>query len=383
MKPAFEMALIQRGARLRRTPFFEATQRHGAKGYTVYNHMLFPIRFDDLEAEYWKLVNEVTLWDVGVERQIQITGPDAFEFTNLLTPRDLTDCEVGQAKYVAITAPDGGIINDPVLLRLAEDRFWLALADSDVLLWAKGLAHGLGMQVELAELQVAPIQIQGPKSKQVMQALLGEQVLKLKYYFFIQTAVQGMPVIVTRTGWSGEVGYEIYLLESDQGSALWESVMEAGKPYNLAPTGPSDIRRIEAGILNYGADITLEDNPYEVGLGWMVDLDQESDFIGKPALARIAREGPRRKLVGVEIEGAPVEFNMTKWPVRVEGAPVGRITSAIYSPSLKKNIGYAMLPLEHSELGTELSVAVPDSGERRATVVPRPFVDPDKDIPKN
>jgi aminomethyltransferase len=382
MKSSFDMALVQRGARLRRTPFFDATQHHGAMGYTVYNHMLFPIQFDDLEAEYWKLVNEVTLWDVGVERQIQITGPDAFEFTNLLTPRDLNECEVGQAKYVVITAPDGGIINDPVLLRLAEDRFWLALADSDVLLWAKGLAHGLGMQVELAELQVAPIQIQGPKSKQVMQALLGEQVLGLRYYYFIQTAVQGMPVIVTRTGWSGEVGYEIYLLDSGQGSALWESVMEAGEPYNIAPTGPSDIRRIEAGILNYGADITLEDNPYEVGLGWMVDLDQEAEFVGKSALARIAREGPRRKLVGVEIEGERIEFNMTKWPVSTAGAPVGRITSAIYSPSLKKNIGYAMLPVEHAELGTELSVAVPDSGERKATVVPRPFVDPDKDIPK-
>ena len=319
MKPAFEMALIQRGARLRRTPFFEATQRHAAKGYTVYNHMLFPIQFDDLEAEYWKLVNEVTLWDVGVERQIQITGPDAFEFTNLLTPRDLTDCEVGQAKYVVITAPDGGIINDPVMLRLGDDRFWLALADSDVLLWVRGLAHGLGMQVDLAELEVAPIQIQGPKSKQVMQALLGEQVLGLKYYYFIQTAVQGMPVIVTRTGWSGEVGYEIYLLDSGQGTALWECVMEAGKPFNLAPTGPSDIRRIEAGILNYGADITLEDNPYEVGLGWMVDLDQEAEFVGKSALARIAREGPRRKLVGVEIEGQRIEFNMTKWPVSAAG----------------------------------------------------------------
>jgi len=382
MNPAFDIALIQRGARLRRTPFFDATQHHGAMGYTVYNHMLFPIQFDDLEAEYWKLVNEVTLWDVGVERQIQITGPDAFEFTNLLTPRDLNECEVGQAKYVVITAPDGGILNDPVLLRLGEDRFWLALADSDVLLWAKGLAHGLGMQVELAELQVAPIQIQGPKSKQVMQALFGEQVLGLKYYYFIQTAVQGMPVIVTRTGWSGEVGYEIYLLDSGQGTALWESVMEAGKPYNIAPTGPSDIRRIEAGILNYGADITLEDNPYEVGLDWMVDLDQEAEFVGKSALARVAREGPRRKLVGVEIEGERIEFNMTKWPVSAGGAPVGRITSAIYSPSLKKNIGYAMLPVEHAELGTVLSVAVPDSGERKATVVPRPFVDPGKDIPK-
>jgi len=382
MNPAFDMALIQRGARLRRTPFFEATQRHGAKGYTVYNHMLFPIQFDDLEAEYWKLVNEVTLWDVGVERQIQITGPEAFEFTNMLTPRDLSDCEVGQAKYVLITAPDGGIINDPVLLRLAEDRFWLALADSDVLLWAMGLAHGLGMQVELAELEVAPIQIQGPKSRQVMQSLLGDQVLGLSYYHFIQTELQGMPVIVTRTGWSGEVGYEIYLLESGQGTALWESVMEAGKPYNLAPTGPSDIRRIEAGILNYGADITLEDNPYEVGLGWMVDLDQEADFMGKSALAQVAREGPRRKLVGIEIEGERIEFNMTKWPVSADGAPVGRITSATHSPGLRKNIGYAMLPVEYAGLGTLLSVAVPESGERKATVVPRPFVDPDKAIPK-
>ena len=382
MRTGFDMSLIQRGARLKRTPFFEATQRHGAKGYTVYNHMLFPINFDDLEAEYWHLLNEVTIWDVGVERQLEITGPDAFKYANLLTPRDLTECKVGQGKYVVITAPDGGIINDPVLLRLGENHFWLALADSDVLLWALGVAHGSGMQVRLAELDVAPIQIQGPKSKGVVRALFGEPVLALKYYHFLETSLDGIPVIVTRTGWTGEVGYEIYLRDNSRGTELWEQVMEAGRLFNIAPTGPSDIRRVEAGILNYGADMTLENNPYEVGLDWMVDLDQEADFIGKAALKRIRDEGVRRRLVGVGIAGDRIEFNMTKWPVSTEKGIIGHITSAIYSPRLKKNIGYAMLLAEHAEIGTRLTVTVPGSGEREATVVRKPFVDPNKEIPK-
>lgn len=382
MRTGFDMSLIQRGARLKRTPFFEATQRHGAKGYTVYNHMLFPINFDDLEAEYWHLLNEVTIWDVGVERQLEITGPDAFKFANLLTPRDLTECKIGQGKYVVITAPDGGIINDPVLLRLGENHFWLALADSDVLLWALGVAHSSGMQVRLAELDVAPIQIQGPKSKGVVSALFGEPVLALKYYHFLETSLDGIPVIVTRTGWTGEVGYEIYLRDNSRGTELWDQVMEAGRPFNIAPTGPSDIRRVEAGMLNYGADMTLENNPYEVGLDWMVDLDQKADFIGRQALARIEKEGVKRKLVGAEIEGERIEFNMTHWPVSAGGTLVGHITSAIYSPRLKKNIGYAMLLAEHAEIGTLLTVTVPGSGEREATVVRKPFVDPNKEIPK-
>jgi len=382
MRTGFDISLIQRGARLKRTPFFEATQRHGAIGYTVYNHMLFPINFDDLEAEYWHLLNEVTIWDVGVERQLEITGPDAFKFANLLTPRDLTECKIGQGKYVVITAPDGGIINDPVLLRLGENHFWLALADSDVLLWALGVAHGSGMQVRLAELDVAPIQIQGPKSKGVVRALFGEPVLALKYYHFLETSLDGIPVIVTRTGWTGEVGYEIYLRDNSRGTELWEQVMEAGRLFNIAPTGPSDIRRVEAGILNYGADMTLENNPYEVGLDWMVDLDQEADFIGKAALKRIRDEGVRRRLVGVGIAGDRIEFNMTKWPVSTEKGIIGHITSAIYSPRLKKNIGYAMLLAEHAEIGTRLTVTVPGSGEREATVVRKPFVDPNKEIPK-
>ncbi len=382
MHTPFDMRLVQRGARLRRSPFFEATQRYGAKAYTTYNHMLFPIRFADLEEEYWHLVNEVTLWDVSVERQVEITGPDAFHFTNLLTPRDLARCAVGQGKYVVITAPDGGIINDPVLLRLGENHFWLALADSDVLLWARGVALHAGLRVEIREPDVSPLQIQGPKAKPVVQALFGDRVVQLPYYHFSETTLDGIPVVVTRTGWSGEVGYEVYLRDGSRGDELWERLMAAGKPYNMRPTGPSDIRRIEAGILNWGADITLENNVYEVGLERLVDEGKPGDYIGRDALRRIKDRGVAKKLVGVEIAGDPIEFNMTRWSVRAQGSPVGHITSAIHSPRLKKNIGYAMVPVSLTQPGTTLAVAVPADGDRAATVVAMPFIDPKKEIPK-
>jgi aminomethyltransferase len=383
MNTGFDMQLVQRGARLRRTPFFEATQRYGAKGYTAYNHMFFPIRFDSFEAEYDALLNGVTLWDVGVERNVEITGPDAFRFTNWLTPRDLNKCEVGQGKYVVITADDGGIINDPVLMRLGDNHFWLALADSDVLLWARGAALNSGMDVRIVEPDVSPLQIQGPKSKEVVSRLFGERVLELPYYYFLETNLDGIPVIVTRTGWSAEVGYEVYLRDGSRGVELWERIMDAGQPVGIKPAGPSDIRRVEAGILNYGIDMALENNPYEVGLGWLVDLDKEADFIGKETLQRIKAAGVQRKLVGLEIAGAPIPFNMIRWPVCAADGQVGFVTSALHSPRLSKNIGYAMLPLAYASLGTELRVLVPEIGERAAVVVRKPFVDPDKDIPKS
>jgi glycine cleavage system aminomethyltransferase T len=378
----FDMSLVQCGARLRRSPFYEAEQPYGPKGYTVYNHTLFPIRYDDLEAEYWHLLNHVTLWDVAVERQVEITGPDAFRFTNMLTPRDLSKCAVGQGKYVLITAPDGGIVNDPVLMRLGENHFWLALADSDVLLYAIGLAAFLDMDVELREPDVSPLQIQGPQSKDVVKDLFGEEALALKYYWFLETELDGIPVVLTRTGWTGEVGFEVYLREGSRGTDLWERIMAAGQPYEIRPTGPSDIRRVEAGILNYGADMTIENNPYEVGLERLVDVGKDEDYMGKAAYARIAAEGVRRKLVGVEIEGDRISFNSEKWLVHDQsGAPVGRITSALYSPRLERNIGYAWVPVELAALGTSLSVELP-TGSRTAAVVPMPFVDPAKKIPK-
>jgi aminomethyltransferase len=378
----FDMNLVQRGARLRRSPFFDATQRHGAKAYTVYNHMLFPVCFADLEEEYWHLLNHVTLWDVSVERQVEITGPDALRFTDMLTPRDLSRCAVGQGKYVVITAEDGGIINDPVLLRLGEDHFWLALADSDVLLWARGVALKSGLRVKITEPDVSPLQIQGPKAKDVVRALFGDKILAMRYYYFLETALDGIPVIVTRTGWTGEVGYEIYLRDGSRGDELWERIMEAGKPHQIRPTGPSDIRRIEAGILNWGADMTLENNVYEVGLDYLVDETKRADYIGREALKSIKVRGVERRLAGIEIEGARIEMNAAPWRVKSGGDEIGRATSAIYSPRLKKNIGYAMVPVAHAAMGTELRVKIPGVGERRATVVPRPFIDPKKEIPK-
>jgi aminomethyltransferase len=378
----FDMSLVQRGARLRRTPFFEATQRYGARGYTVYNHTLFPICFADLEEEYWHLINHVTLWDVAVERQVEITGPDAFEFTNRLTPRDLSRCAVGQGKYVVITADDGGVVNDPVLLRLGENHFWLALADSDVLLYARGAALNSGLRVTIAEPDVSPLQVQGPKAKEVVRTLFGDRVLALKYYWFLETSLDGIPVVVTRTGWSGEVGYEVYLRDGSRGDELWERIMEAGKPHDIHPTGPSDIRRVEAGILNWGADMTLQDNVFEAGLEWLIDQEKSTDYIGKAALERIRREGVTRKLAGIEIAGEPLGFNADKWPVTAGGRPIGRVTSAIWSPRLKKNLGYAMLPVDRTALGSEVTVEIPGKGTRTARVVAKPFVDPKKEIPK-
>lgn len=382
MQKPFDMSLIQRGARLRRSPYFEMTQRYGCRGYTVYNHMFLPIGYDDLEREYAKLLSDVTVWDVSVERNTEIAGPDAFRFMSLLTPRDMSRCPVGYGKYVLLTAEDGGIVNDPVLLRLEENRFWLAAADSDILLWAKGVAYGSGMNVQIQELEVAPMQIQGPRSRQLVQDLFGEKITSLGYYQFFEAKLGTIPVIVTRTGWTGELGYELYLLDPARGTALWERIMEAGKPYGITPTGPSDIRRIEAGILNYGVDMTIATNPYEVGLERLVDLDKPEPFIGREALKRIKAEGVKRKLAGVEIEGAGLDLNMTRWPVRAGGAVVGQITSAVYSPRLKKNIGYALVPVEHAALGAKLTVETSD-GQRGATVVTMPFIDPAKAIAKS
>ncbi len=382
MNPTFDMRLIQQGARLRRSPYFEATQNYGCRAYTVYNHTFLPGYYDDPINEYWHLLNHVAIWDVGVERQVEITGPDADTFAELVTPRDLSKCKVGQGRYVTIGAPDGGIINDPVLVHRDENTWWFSLADSDALLYCLGIAARSDLDVKICEPDVWPMQVQGPKSKLLIADLFGDEIAEMRYYNFQEANLNGIPLVVTRTGWTGEVGYELYLRDSRRGIELWETVMKAGKKYEIRPTGPSDIRRIEAGILNFGADMAIENNPYEVGLDWIVDLDKKADFIGRESLRRLKKEGVKRKLVGVEIEGASFELNQTKWDVLADGEKVGQITSAVHSPRLKKNIGYAMLPIDLSKLGTQLIVVTP-SGNREARVVHKPFIDPKKEIPKS
>ena len=366
----------------RKSPYFDATLRYGCKAFDIYNHTYLPAYYDDPVNEYWHLLNNVTIWDVGVERQVEITGQDAFAFTNMLTPRDLTRCAIGQCKYVIITDQEGGIINDPVLLRLGEDHFWLSAADSDVLLWAKGVAVNSGMDVRIGEPDVWPLQVQGPHSKEVIQALFGEPAVSLRYYFCAEAELEGIPVVVSRTGWTGEIGYEIYLRESARGDELWERVMAAGRPYDLRPIAPCEARRIEAGIFNYRSDMTIENNPFEVsGLERLVDLDKDQDFIGKEALARIKAEGVRRKLVGIEIAGPSLAVELAEpWPVLAEAKTVGRVTDAVHSPRLEKNIGYAWVPIELADPGTEIEVETP-GGVVAARVAGLPFLDPRKQIP--
>jgi glycine cleavage system aminomethyltransferase T len=388
----YDTPRIHMYTRIRKSPFFYAHQRHGVQSYTVTNRQYHPRHYDDPIAEYWKLVNDVTMWDVAAERQVEITGPDAFALTNMLTPRDLTKCAVTQCKFVLNTDVDGGIINNPVLLRLGENHFWLSVADGDVLLWAKGVAAVSGLDVQIREPDVAPVQIQGPKSKDLMVDLFGENILDLKYYWMDEHELDGMDVVVSRTGYTGEVGFEIYLKNASRdGMKFWDTVLEAGKPHDLAVIGPSQIRRVEAGILSYGSDIALDNNlysdyhflnPYEVGLEYTVELDQEADFIGKEALKRIADEGVSRKVVGIELMGDPLVGYIEDYLQVVEnGSQIGQVSSAFWSPRLKTNIGYALVPIEYSELGTELTVRQA-SGEVKARVVEKPFIDPKKQTVK-
>jgi glycine cleavage system aminomethyltransferase T len=376
--------------RIRKSPYFNASRKHGVARYSVYNHTYHPRHYGNPVEEYWKLVNGVTMWDVGVEKQIQIKGPDAFDLANMIVPRDLYKCAVGQCKYVFITAPDGGILNDPVLLRVEEDEFWLSLADSDVNLYALGIAAAKGMDASVREIDVAPVQIQGPDSKKVLVDLFGDRVLEVPYYGLMKAELDGMKVVVSRTGYTGEVGYEIYLHDaSAHGQKLWDTVLEAGRPHGLEVIGPCHIRRIEGGILAFGADMWYENNPFEVGYHytWMVDLDQEADFMGKEALRRIKQEGVKQKLVGVDIGGEPLGSYIDNemidfFPAYAGDRLVGRVTSACYSPRLEKNIGFAMMPSEFAERGTELQVDTPKSGRVSATVVTMPHFDPTKEIPK-
>ena len=368
------------GTQIRKSPYFDATVRWGAQGFSVYNHMYIPRDFGDPVQNFWNLVNDAILCDVAVERQVQITGPDAAKFVQMLTPRDLSTMAVGQCKYILITNADGGLLNDPILLRLAENHFWISLADSDILLWAQGVAIHSGLDVSICEPDVSPLQLQGPKSGEIMRALFGDSIMDLKYYWLREVDLDGIPLIVSRTGWSSELGYELYLRDSAHGDALWERIMAAGLPFGLKPGHTSSIRRIEGGMLSYHADADIHTNPFELGFDRLVNLDMEADFIGRAALRKIKENGVTRTQIGLIIDGEPLKGpNTTFWAIKVGDETIGKVTSAVYSPRLDQNIALAMVSVDHAHIGKEVEV-VTRSGPVRATICERPFFDPKKKI---
>ena len=368
------------GTQIRKSPYFDSTVKWGATGFSVYNHMYIPRDFGSPEQNFWNLIEKSILCDVAVERQVEITGPDAYKFTQLLTPRDLSKLAIGQCKYVLIVNNDGGILNDPVLLRLGENHFWLSLADSDVLLWAQGVAVNSGLDVQIKEPDVSPLQLQGPTSGEIMIKLFGEGIKDLKYYWLREYNLDGIPLIVSRTGWSSELGYEIYLRDGTKGNELYEKIMEAGKEHGLQPGHTSSIRRIEGGMLSYHADADINTNPFELGFDRLVNLDSDNNFIGKEALKKIKANGITRKQVGIEIDCKPLSGpNTTFWLLKKNNINVGKVTSAVYSPRLKKNIALAMVSVEQSEIGNDFQV-ITNEGTFNCIVVEKPFYDPKKKI---
>ena len=371
------------GTQIRKSPFFDATVRWGATGFSVYNHMYIPRDFGDPEKNFWNLVNDAILCDVAVERQVEITGPDAFQFIQLLTPRDLSKLSIGQCKYVLITNEQGGILNDPVLLRLGENHFWLSLSDSDILLWAQGVAVNSGLNVSIEEPDVSPLQLQGPKSREIMVKLFGENIRDLKYYWLKELELDGIPLVVSRTGWSTELGYELFLRDGSQGDRLWEMIMMAGNEYGLQPGHTSSIRRIEGGMLSYHADADIHTNPFEMGLERLVSLDSEINFIGKKALTEIYKNGVKRQQIGMEIEGDSFKGpNTVFWQVFCDNKIVGKVTSAVFSPRLNRNIALAMVDKNFSKLGLNLLVKI-NGQMRKAKIVEKPFFDPKKSLPSS
>ena len=371
------------GTQIRKSPFFEATVNWGATGFSVYNHMYIPRDFGDPEENFWNLVNEAILCDVSVERQVEISGPDAAQFVQFLTPRDLSKMKVGQCKYILITNEDGGLLNDPVLLRLAEDRFWISLADSDILLWAQGVAVNTDFDVNIFEPDASPLQLQGPKSRDIMVKLFGDSILDLKYYWHREYKWNGISLIVSRTGWSSELGYEIFLTDQTQGNELWDHIMSIGEPMGLKPGHTSSIRRIEGGMLSYHADADITTNPFELRLDRLVDLKSPHKFVGKQALLKIKTQGVKVKQVGLALECDPLSGPNTQfWTIRKDEQKVGKVTSAIYSPRLMKNIALAMVSIEYNGVGVKLDVDTPN-GSFAARVVDLPFYDPNKNIAKN
>ncbi|WP_339854964.1 glycine cleavage T C-terminal barrel domain-containing protein [Roseovarius nubinhibens] len=357
------------GPNNRKSVYFDATVADGVACFSVYNHMFIPAHFGDPQAEYAALMTGVAMWDVAAQRQVEIAGPDAARLIQYLTTRDMRGTKVGQGRYVPICNHAGRLINDPVLLKLGDARFWLSIADSDIELWASAIAAERGFDVEVHEPDVSPLAIQGPKAERVVADLFGDWVRELKYFGFRQTELRGIPLVLARSGWSKQGGFELYLQDGTRGAELWQMVKAAGAPYGIRPGAPNDLERIESGLVSYGADGRLQVNPcnpFEIGLGALVDFDKPEDFVGREALLRLHREGAARRRVSYVIDGAPIQGFEHGLPVLTgQGTPVGVLSEAVYSQRFSANIGVGMISTQMDEATGESLYVEMAEGRRR------------------
>lgn len=363
---------IAMGARERKSPYFKSTVKAGVTHFTIYNHMYMPVSYGDIEKEYSRLINDVAIWDVSAERQVQILGNDARKFIQYITPRNLEQFQIGQGKYVPICDHSGNLMNDPIAMKLADNRYWLSIADQDLLYVARAIAAEKSFDVEIDEPDVSPLAIQGPKAEALAVDLFGEVVRDINYFWFKEMELDGIPLVVMRSGWSKQGGFELFLQDSQHGDALWEKVVAAGEKYNIGPGAPNYIERIESGLLSFGADNYPDCNPFEVGLGKLVDLDRKDDFVGKEALTRRYQAGIKRTLVGLVLDGDPIKPNAHPWRVKVNGQQIGKISAVAYSPRFEMNIAIALINIEYSEIGQKLEID-DDGDSYQATVHKLPF----------
>jgi len=373
--PSLPMPQIAIGSRIRKSPFWESTLDAGATQFTIYNHMYMPTSYGDPEAEYSRLTTAVAIWDVGAERQVEIIGPDARELTQYLCARNIMSCRPGRARYAPMCDHQGRLINDPVALCLDDDRFWLSIADSDVLLWAKAVAGERDADVEVFEPDVSPLAIQGPRALDLAADLFGRALVdSLGMFHHTPVDIDGIPLVLCRSGWSKQGGVELFLTDGDRGDELWNKVVAAGAKYGIGPGAPNQQERIESGLLSYGSDTDSDTDPVEAGLAAFVSIDMEHDFIGKDALrARLADDTTRRVMVNVAFEG-DVPRSENPWDASVDGAPAGRVHNAVWSPRLSRAIGLALVPVDVAVPGNRLVVATPN-GRREATISEARFGD--------
>jgi len=367
------MTSIGIGSRVRKSPFFDATVAAGVSSFTIYNGMYMPTGYGDAALEYKRLTQGVSVWDVGAERQVEIAGPDAFALANYLSARDLTAMAVNRARYAPLCDHHGRLINDPVALRVAHDRYWFSLADSEILLWARAIAGERNYDVSVFDPDVSPLAIQGPLSHNLVRDLFGAELVDgLGFFHHVPVTLHDIPMVLCKSGWSKQGGYELFLTNGTQGVRLWNLVMEAGAQYGVGPGSPNQQERMESGLLSFGSDHGRDTDPIEAGLKAYTSLDSDHDFVGRAALKERLGRSVRRNIVNVTLDGEPVASE-NPWPAHVDSHQIGELRNAVWSTKLNRWIGLAQLMTPHDAPGTTFDVRLPSGNIVQATVSVEPF----------